>query len=717
MNAPRSPILREGRNCWRLCRADRLALLVDGQRYYPAVVDSLAQARHAAWILAWDIDGRMRLDRGPVPDDLPPTLARYLDALCERREGLHVHVLLWDYSMIYTLEREPFPSMNLGWRTHRRVHFRMDGAHPVGACHHQKVVVVDDAVAYTGGFDLSKWRWDTPAHRAGDPVRTDPEGNPYPPFHDVQWVVDGEAARALGELCRDRWGRAGGRSPAVPRPEGDPWPAGVEPDLRGVRVAVARTHPAYGDRPEAREIEALHLDAIAAARRFLYIENQYLTSHAVGEALEARLAETDGPDVVIVLPLRKDGWLERQTMDVLRSRLLRRLRAADRHGRLRVYYPHIPGLEPDWVSVHAKVLVVDNRLIRAGSANMSNRSMGLDTECDLALEAGPDDTEVRAFIAGARNRLLAEHLGVSEAEVARALEEAPSPVAAVEGLRTLEGRSLRPLNGTVSPSSERVLPDAAVIDPERPMDPDEFVEVYVPPEDRKTGRRQALLFAGLLLGLVILAVLWQVTPLDEWFQAERVARWLEHIRYSPLALPVVIGVYVVASLLTLPLAVMIVGTAIAFGPWLGFAYAMVAALLTAVLTYGVGAALGRQSVANLAGARLNRISQWLADRGVLGVATLRVLPVAPFVIVNLVAGAVHIRFRSYFWGSAIGMIPGTLAISVFADSLLAVLVDPNWTGIGVLAGVTAGVVAGTLLVRRWMRGRAARSGEGGATLG
>ncbi|MFA9461355.1 phospholipase D-like domain-containing protein [Thiohalorhabdus sp. Cl-TMA] len=565
MSANEPRILREGRNCWRICRADRLAFLIDGHRYYPAVVDSLSRAEGAAWVLAWDIDGRLRLDRGPVPDGLPATLSPFLSALCARKPGLHLYVLLWDYAMIYALEREPIPSVNLGWRSHRRLHFRMDGSHPVGACHHQKVVVVDDAVGYVGGFDLSKWRWDTSGHRPGDPIRVDPEGNPYPPFHDVQMVVDGEAAAALGDLCRQRWSRAGGRREPTEAVAGDPWPAGVEPELRDVRVGIARTHPAYEGKPEAREIEALHLDAIAAARRFIYIENQYLTSHAVGQALSGRLAEVDGPEVAIVLPLRKDGWLERQTMDVLRTRLLRQLRAADQHHRLRVYYPHIPGLGREWVSVHSKVLVADDRLVRLGSANMSNRSMGLDTECDLAVEAGPGEEAVRAVIAGLRNRLLAEHLDVTEEQVAEALA-AESPVAAIESLRTESGRSLRPLDGTVNASSERLVPDSAVIDPERPAGPDEFVEIYVPPEDRKTGRRQASLFVAFLLGLVGLAVIWQMTPLAEWVEADKVAAWLDGVRYSPVALPAVILVYVVASLLTLPLAVMIVGTAITFAP-------------------------------------------------------------------------------------------------------------------------------------------------------
>jgi phosphatidylserine/phosphatidylglycerophosphate/cardiolipin synthase-like enzyme len=102
--------------------------------------------------------------------------------------------------MIYAMEREFSPRDNLKWRTHRRIHFCLDGHHPVGASQHQKIVMVDDAVAFVGGFGLSKWRWDTSDYRPGDPRRTDPDGEPYPPFHDLQMAVDGPAARVLDEL-------------------------------------------------------------------------------------------------------------------------------------------------------------------------------------------------------------------------------------------------------------------------------------------------------------------------------------------------------------------------------------------------------------------------------------------------------------------------------------------------------------------------------------
>ncbi len=508
-----------------------------------------------------------------------------------------------------------------------------------------------------------------------------------------------------GSSWRAARGRAGGgRAEPPPAPAGDPWPAGVTPDLRDVTVGIARTEPPFRGRPGMREAERLYLAAIAAARRFLYIENQYLTSNRLGTALAERLAEPAGPEVLIVLPLRKDGWLERTTMDVLRSRLLKGLRAADRYRRLRVCYPHVPGLDGRWVSVHAKVLVADDELVLLGSANMSNRSMGLDTECDLAVEAAGEGG-VRAAIAGFRNRLLAEHLGTDPAAVGAAIEGEGSLLRAVDALSREGARSLRPLDGIVPPAVDRLVPDSAVIDPERPVDPETFIEDYVPPAERVSGQRRALAFAGLLLVLVGLAVAWQWGPLAEWAGAQRLAAWIGALRESPFAFLLVAAVYLVATLLVAPITLLVIATALAFGPWLGFFYAFGASLISLTTTYLAGYVLGRRAVRSLTGTRLNRLSGWLVRRGIMAVAVLRLVPVAPFTVINLVAGAIRIPYRDFMIGSVLGLVPGILAVILFADSLVRMVAEPGWRSLAVLAGVTGVIIAAALVVRRWLRGR------------
>ena len=171
-----SPLLTPGRNCWRIERADKVSLLVDGEEYFGAVRSALASAQHSIYILGWDIDSRMRLVPDGAHDGLPESLGEFLDAVVARQRALRGYVLSWDFAMLYAMEREWLPIYKLDGRTHRRLKFRLDDQHPVGASHHQKVIVVDDAVAFVSGYDLTRCRFDTSDHRIDDPRRVDHRG-------------------------------------------------------------------------------------------------------------------------------------------------------------------------------------------------------------------------------------------------------------------------------------------------------------------------------------------------------------------------------------------------------------------------------------------------------------------------------------------------------------------------------------------------------------
>jgi phosphatidylserine/phosphatidylglycerophosphate/cardiolipin synthase-like enzyme len=268
-----------GRNCWRRVEADRVAFLIDGAAYFGAVADAMARAERSILILAWDIDSRMRLhperDGGASPGrtGLRDELGEFLNELVARRPRLEAHVLDWDYAMIYALEREALPVVKLGWRTHPRLHFHLDGEHPLGGSHHQKIVVVDDRIAFVGGLDLCSHRWDTPEHRAADSHRVDPSGKPYAPFHDVQIAVSGRAARdarahdparahRLRSPAGARFRRLHGRrseatnrssvAKLTKRRAGAPPPCGLDTERRtvmsGQALVATKPHPAVARR-------------------------------------------------------------------------------------------------------------------------------------------------------------------------------------------------------------------------------------------------------------------------------------------------------------------------------------------------------------------------------------------------------------------------------------------------------------------------------------
>jgi phospholipase D1/2 len=462
-------VLEPGRTCWRVARAGRVAVIVDAAAYFAAAKAAILRARHSVLLIGWDFDTRIKLapDDPDPPRGVPDELGPFLNHVASRRRGPHVFVLKWDLALAKSLFRGTTLLFMLDWLTHRRLHFRLAGDHPTGACHHLKVAVVDDAIAFCGGIDMTTDRWDTPDHRDENPRRVRPNGAPYGPFHDVATMVDGEAARALGELARERWRRATGQRLRVPPPPaGDFWPAFIEPAFRDVEVAIARTEPEYDGHPPRREIEALYLAAIRSARRTLYLESQYFASKAVADAIARRLAEEDGPEVVVVNPKAAEGWLEEKVMGSARALLVDALREADRHGRFRIYTPVTEGGAD--IYVHAKVVVADDRLLRVGSSNLNNRSMGFDTECDLALEAGPGEEEERRAILRVRDTLLAEHLGVAVERVTSALARHDgSLIRTVEELARPSGRTLIPFEPPELGQAERLLAESDLFNPDR----------------------------------------------------------------------------------------------------------------------------------------------------------------------------------------------------------------------------------------------------------
>jgi phospholipase D1/2 len=699
-------ILQPGHNCWRIEPASRASVLVDGAAYFAAFRAAAMRAEQSILIIGWDVDSRMRLVRDGTEDDLPVELGALLNALVKRRRTLQIHVLDWDFAMLYAADRELLPLYKPDWRTHRRLHFHLDDRHPVGGSHHQKIVVIDDTLAFVGGLDLTEGRWDTPEHRPDDPARRKPDGERYAPFHDVQLMVEGRAAAALGVLARQRWQRATGQTLQAAAPSGNTslWPAHIQPDLEEVQLAISRTEPAYAKRPEVQEVKQLYLDAIAAARHWIYFENQYFTAHAVGDALAQRLREDNGPEVVVITRAVGGGWLEHNTMATLRARLLQRLREADVHGRLRVYFPHRGDL--DVINLHSKFTVVDDRLLRIGSANLNNRSMGLDTECDLAVDAADEAT--RQAITQVLCRLLGEHLGCDPRQVADQLQSRPL-IATIEALQA-GARTLKPLDAALSPELDALVPEEDVIDPERPVDPDQMVEEIVPSEERPVAGRRLNLLVTLLLILGALAAAWRWTPLGDWLNRETLTQAATLIKDSDAALLWVLGAYLLAATLAVPITVLILLTVLVFGPYAGFAYSVSGSLLGAVFTYWLGHVLGRDTVRHLAGRRLNTLSRRLARHGLLAVLAVRMIPVAPFTVVNLVAGASHIRFRDFMLGTLLGMTPGILAVTLFADRIAAVLRDPSPATLALLGVAVAVIVLGAWKLRNWLIRTGRRSG-------
>jgi phosphatidylserine/phosphatidylglycerophosphate/cardiolipin synthase-like enzyme len=459
---------------WRFARASRAHVVIDAADYYALMQQAMKRAKQLIHLIGWDFDTRMRLGKGrrfwnlPRKTVNPARLGPFVIWLCNHTPGLQVRVLKWNFGALKFLFRGSMILDLIRWLLHPQIDFKLDSAHPIGCSHHQKIVVIDDKFAVCGGIDMTSDRWDTPEHLQNDPRRHKPYSKKlYGPWHDLTMMVEGDAAAALGELGRERWERAGGKPLIVCAPQSkSAWPKQLKAEFEDVEIGIARTRADWNGYGEVREIEALFVEHIARAKRFIYAESQYFASRAIAEALAERLGKPDPPEIVLINPESAEGWLEQAAMDGARVQLIHAIGARDPGNLFRVFMPY--NAAGTAIYVHSKVMIVDDEVVRIGSANMNNRSMGLDSECDLFIDAArPGNGHAAAPIKRLRIALLAEHTGLSEQEVAARLAANPSMISLItQAPRTgkyLELFALRPLT-----DAEKAVADNALLDPERP---------------------------------------------------------------------------------------------------------------------------------------------------------------------------------------------------------------------------------------------------------
>ncbi len=433
--------------CWRKEKASRAALLIDMEAYFDAAMDAMSRAKHCVHLLNWAFEANTLFhpEAGCTGKD-SDRIGNFLIALAKDPD-LDVRVLCWKSAMPVAATQHFFPFMDRKAFAGTKVKFVLDGKLPIGACHHQKMIVVDDAIAFCGGGDIGPDRWDTPEHLDDNPRRekTRRDDKCFDSRHEVMGLVDGAAALALGDLFRDRWRRATGETLDVCPPVRNPsWPGKIAPGFANIDIGVSRTGAAWRDYPEIRENEALHVASIRAAKACIYMENQYFTSPLMAAELAKRLAEPDGPEVIIVSTEHSPSYFDQVTMDRTRLGFIKTLKSADRHGRFQAYSP-VTTLGRT-IIVHAKLTIIDDVLLRIGSSNINNRSMGFDTECDLSLEAaGSGSAANRVEITGLRNRLLAHWLGCAEQTIADAIRKRGGVGKALEALRANGYCRLRPI--------------------------------------------------------------------------------------------------------------------------------------------------------------------------------------------------------------------------------------------------------------------------------
>lgn len=489
-----SRIIEPGRNCFQDSAVEESGVCVDGAEYYTAFYRAALKARRYIIISGWQFDSEVSLLRGTeaLRARREVTLLKFLDSLCRRNPELRVYILAWDFSLIFMHEREWMQEVVFNWSTSGRLNFRFDGKHAIGASQHQKYTVIDGAIAFLGGMDFAAGRWDDRRHLAQNPERANPDGRRYAPYHDMQAYFTGPLVNTLSRMFEERWKLTAGNEIKLPAPlEGDYLPTGIGTPIRARKAALSRTQGKTFCRPDGpvKEIRELFIDAVRAARKLVYMESQYFSSHALYRALMERMEDGSAPklDIVIILPKKPNALVEELSVGLLQTRILSLLRqTAKRLGHsLGVYYSAATGEDGDEVPVyiHSKVMIVDDRFLTVGSANATNRSMGLDSELNVSWEAcSVRDLSLIRSIRDFRAGLLLEYIGTDSGIDQRRLSR---PRGLVEYLDYLaETRLYRIQKHEISSylAGNEILKalDELLMDPERAIIEENVFEIFSP---------------------------------------------------------------------------------------------------------------------------------------------------------------------------------------------------------------------------------------------
>ena len=382
-------------------QGNRLLPLVDGETAMAAMYEAMASATESIHIAAWFLTPELRMIRTPdnplEPRDGSGGPTAFLPLIARKADEVDVRILLWPGSGVGKFSTRRVKAMHrLLVRSNPRLRARLDNREHFSHCQHQKALVIDGRLAFVGGLDVTAFdadRWDVRQHSYRDGLN----------WHDTHWRLEGPCVADVATNFRQRWNAVAPRDPV--RPAAPP-----EPIDGGSEAQVQRTIP-KGNYPFAPQgifgIAYAYRRAIARAERYIYLENQYLWSPEITEALcEAiQRGRRTGLRVALVLPVHPNvgkGDTDRHVQELLD--------ADEGHGVFRAYGLYTSWHDPEedcykyrTVYVHAKVGIIDDTWVTVGSANLNGRGMATDSEINVTTT---DPAVARAL----RLTLWAEHL-------------------------------------------------------------------------------------------------------------------------------------------------------------------------------------------------------------------------------------------------------------------------------------------------------------------
>lgn len=696
-------IFQQGENCWVSSKASYAAPLIDCANYYKALHSSIVKAKHSIFIVGWDIDSRIRLLHGEdeAQSEAPSVISELLAWKAEKNPDLRVYLLRWDSSLAFFSLREMWAQEVWQEKTPDNVETMLDDTIPMGGSQHQKVVIIDDELVFSGGMDVSVNRWDTRDHPVVSEDRNGPNGE-YGPLHDVHAVYAGPVVKEFAELARWRWLRVSESNPIDIREDArislddglpEAWPDAYEPWFENVDCALARTIPFMDEVEPVQEVRNMLLDLINQAERLIYIENQFTSRQEIAHALNQRLKICPDLNVIIVSSYEPKGRFECEAFWASRIEFKKTLlKDVDPDRVIMTYSSIIDEMgRTAYKRIHSKVTTIDEKYLVIGSSNLSNRSMALDTEIDTVYFANNEHNASQ--IARVRDDLLAEHSG-RDVETTATLTTSDSPARSIMEGQLAHRYMLTQMNDEVftAPSSDNMY--RALSDPEEPLIAMPTLEGDVVPV-KNPRRRTIMIGIGVFVIALLVGLMFWASQSISWLSADSVDAFLKESRGTYFALPTVLLVYFVAGILFFPVTVLSIAVAAVFGPIWGPIYGIMGALLSSATLFGIGKLLGNAGLKKVGGPKVEAVDQKLKRSGIVGVAAIRMLPIAPFSLVNLVAGISSITLFQFQMGTFLGMFPPMIAKGLVGDSLVQIFTHPSPETISYLV---AGIVLWGLMI-------------------
>ena len=696
-------IFEPGENCWVESNATFAAPLIDCANYYKALHSSIVKAKHSIFIVGWDIDSRIRLIRGEdeAQSSAPSVISDLLKWKAEQTPDIQIYLLRWDSSLAFFAQRELWAKEAWDEKTPDNVKTELDDTIPMGGSQHQKIVVIDDELVFSGGMDVSTNRWDTRDHPVVSEERDGPDGE-YGPLHDVQMVSSGPVVADFSKLVRWRWQRVANETPIAIRDNANTnidapipaaWPESYPPIFKNVECALARTIPFMDEVEPAQEVRHMLLDLIGQAESFIYIENQFTTRQEIAEELNRQLKLKPNLNVCIVSSYEPKGKFECEAFWASRIQFKTILESGISPERVKMTYSSIEDMQGKraYKRIHSKVMTIDDKYLVIGSSNLSNRSMTLDTEIDTVLYG--NTPENKQSVVNVRNDLLAEHTG-RELEDMPAIFEQPNPVEALMQGQIAHGYILTEVRDEIFTEQSTANLFRSLSDPEEPL-----ISIPTPGGTvlpaRNPRRRSIMIAIGVTVVAVMCGLMYWASQSIPWLSSDSINAFLEESRGTYFALPTVLMVYVVGGILFFPVTVLSLAVAAIFGPIWGPIYGMMGALLSSAILFGIGKLSGNAGLKKLGGPKVAAVDEKLKRSGIVGVAAIRMLPIAPFSLVNLVAGISSIGIIQFLVGTFLGMFPPMIAKGLVGDSIAQIWQNPS---VETISYLVAGIALWGLMI-------------------